>query len=581
MNIRNIQRPVKLSSVEWCSQNIFLSSRIPTSEPGQWRRDNALALCQPGGPLECLDDNGIETVVVEKGAQTTLTTSAYCWLSHCLAEDPSSVLIVMNSTQDARDKSAETWRPIWEDSPNLKRFLPQSRRKEWTKLYQLINRSPVYWTGANSPGRLGAKPIRRLVLDEVDKYPQQSKRETGAAALARQRVKTFKKKGLAKVLEFSTPTDETGEIHAEYENGDKRELWVKCFHCQKEQVMRWQAFKIDMEIAKHNPGLAVSECHYACIHCGARWSDEHRWKAIGLGKWRPTVKARDPKCVSFRLPSWCSTFVTHAYLGAQWVRAQVSASALQDFINSECAEPFVHYENVIRDEQFVGLEGGYSEGQVWSTVQPYKDTYDGAQVYVMGGVDVQKGYLVAAFRAFAEGGDSALVWAGEVADFVTLDAMAQKYDAKYILIDNRYRTQEVNEWCGDNTGYIPTQGVTRKSATTYTINMINILEGKRGQSAGKMIESISHNPDDLKDMLANMIQGKGHKWWIPRGYSTKVDYCRQMTAERNVNGKWQPVPAGRPNHYWDAEVLCLLGAIRFQIWRANDARTSDNQETAR
>jgi len=578
MNFREMSKSVALSSVEWCSQNIFLSTRIPTSEPGQWKRNNALALCLPGGPLESLDDPSIETVVIEKGAQTTLTTTAYCWLAHRQVVDPSSALIVMNSTQDARDKSAETWRPMWEDSPKLQKYMPVSHRKDWTKLYQLINRSPVYWTGANSPGRLGAKPIRRLVLDEVDKYPQQSKRETGAAALARQRVKTFKKKGLAKVLEFSTPTREDAEIHLEYLNGDQRQLTVKCQHCQGEQVMLWRHFKIDMEGAKTEPGVAVRNCMYKCPLCGAMWTDEQRWAAIASGRWVATVKARDPKCVSYRLPSWLSTFVTNSYLAAQWLRAQTSASSLQDFINSECAEPFIHYENSIRDERFAQLEGSYKEGEIWCKAESYIKEYGDSEVFVLGGVDVQKGYLVAVFRAFRAGGDSGLIWAGEVSNFATLDTLAAKYDAKYILIDSRYRTQEVNEWCAANSGYIPAQGATRKSTTIFTVNEINIDEGKRGSHAGRIIQTVTHQPDAVKDILAELIQGKTDacKWMIPQGYAAQADYCKQMTAEKNINGKWIPVPAQRPNHFWDAECLALLAAIRFQVWRSSYG-TADQQ----
>ena len=127
-----IAEPLETATADWCAENIYLSPRIPTAKPGAWRRENVAALCVKGGPLESLDDPLIETVVVCKGSQTALTTSVYCWLARCMAQDPGSALIVMNSTQDARDKSAETWRPIWEDSPQLKRWVPVNRKRDWT-----------------------------------------------------------------------------------------------------------------------------------------------------------------------------------------------------------------------------------------------------------------------------------------------------------------------------------------------------------------------------------------------------------------------------------------------------------------
>lgn len=568
------------STSEWCEANVYMSSRIPTSEPGQWRRATVSALCRPGGPIEALDDGGVETVVCMKGSQTALTTTAYCWLAKEMATDPGSALVVMNSTQDARDKSAETWRPMWEDSHGLRKFLPASRRKDWTKLYQNINHSPVYWIGANSPGRLGAKPIRRLILDEVDKYPSGFGRkgkgtasrltssEAGAAALARQRTKSFRKKGLAKILEFSTPTDEAGEVHQEYLNGDQRKLYVKCAACGGEQVMSWAQFKIDMERSKKDPAGAVAGAHYECQHCRAEWSDDMRWSAIDLGIWKPTAQAKDPKCRSFHLPSWCSKFVTTSYLAAQWIKAQESQSALQDFINSECGEPYMRYENQIKDASFVTLEGSYTEGQTFTESEPYLKEYAEADSAVFIGCDVQKGYLVACVRLFVRGGDSGLLWAGDVAGFQALDELACKFNAQFILVDQRYRSREVQEWCYAHNGYIPCSGVTARARALYTVGSIDLDEGRRGQGrTGRVISTISHDPDMVKDILAVMVQREpgARRWMIPRGYSARNDYTEQMTAERCVNGKWIN-PRDKPNHFWDAECLALIGAIRYGLF---------------
>lgn len=555
--------PSSSSTVAWCEEHIYLSPRVPTSEPGQWRAENVAALCRPGGPLEALDDDGVENVVVRKGSQTALTTTAYAWLAKVMATDPSSALIVMNSAQDAKEKSDETWRPIWEDSHSLERFLPRDRRKNWTKLFQRINNSPVYWVGANSPGRLGSKPIRRLILDEVDKYPQQTKSEAGAAALARQRVKAFRKKGLAKILQFSTPTDEMGEVSVEYAAGDQRHLEVACWKCRTKHVMVWQNFKVDMEKAKQDAPTAVAEAHYECPACKATWTDSQRWAAIDGGTWKPTAIPKDPKCRSFWLPSWCSKFVTVNYLAAQWIRAQGGLSALQDFVNSECGEPYIHFDNRIKDEQFAQLEGQYLEGELWADMPVYADQYRDVDRVVFGGCDVQKGYLVAAFRQFVRGGDSGLVWAGDCANLEALETMAAKYDAQFVVVDQRYRTREIQEFAFAHPGYIPSMGVSRRARMLFATGVIDLDEGRRG-GVGRKIEMIEFDGDMLKDILSVLIQrGPGaRRWLVPQGYSLNNAYTAQMTSERSVNGRWIN-PQNKPNHYWDAECLALLAAIRF------------------
>jgi len=558
----------RLSTADWAEGHIYLSPRIPTPEPGQWSRAHVPAWTAPEGPLEALDDPDCESVVAACGAQVGKTMTGYAWLAKELATDPSSALLVMNSSSDAKEKCSETWLPMWEDSPALARFLPHDRRSHWTKMEQRINRSPVYWVGANSPGRLGAKPIRRLVLDECDKYPAQSKREAGAAALARQRLKAFRQKGLAKLYEASTPTDDTGEIWQEYLQGDQRKLVVRCHACGVEHVMVWAAFRVDMKLAKTDPATACAAAHYECPHCKAAWTDGHRYAAIAAGRWVPTAVPRDPLCRSYQMPSWCSTFVTHTYLATQWIRAQASKSALQDFINSECAEPYLHYENLIADSLFARHEGAYDEGQTWLDVEPYASLYPEVERVVYGGVDVQKGYLVATFRQFAQGGDSGLVWHGTVANFATLDDLAGRFGAQFILVDQRYRTREVQEWCETHPGYIPCLGAIRKARALYTVQILDIDEGKRGQGrTGRQIEVIEHDPDMLKDILAEQLHGGGRAktWLVPRGYPTNPEYVAGMTAERCVNGRWIN-PQNRPNHAWDSELLCLLAAIRFGVW---------------
>lgn len=564
----------RLGTVEWCEANVYLSPRVPTSEPGQFAARNISALCRPGGPVEALDDETVETVVVRKGSQTAMTTTAYLWLAKELARDPSSVLLVMNSEKDAKEKSDETWRPIWEDSPSLRRYMPVSRRKNWTRLFQRIHGAPVYWIGANSAGRLGSKPIRRLVLDEVDKYPAQTKSEAGAAALARQRVKSFRKKGLAKILEFSTPTDEAGEVNVEYMNGDQRHLWVRCWKCGVEQVMVWAAFKLDMSQAKTDAPAAVAGAHYECPHCKAHWTDDQRWAAIDGGEWRPTASPRDPKCRSFWLPSWCSKFVKTDYLAAQWIKAQGSKSALQDFINSECGEPYVHYDERLRDDAFATLEGDYAEGELWAA-QPVYAVPD-AQAYVLGGCDVQKGYLVAVFRQFRDDGESGLVWGGTCQNFEALDEMAARFDAKFVLVDQRYRTREVQEFCARNAGYIPAMGVNVRARVLFSCQSVDVDEGRRGQGGGRRIELVTFDGDMLKDILAALIQRSegATRWMVPRGYAANADYCRQMTAERNVNGRWIN-PLGHANHYWDAEALALLCAIRVGVFKTSRGDESE------
>ena len=95
-----------------------------------------------------------------------------------------------------------------------------------------------------------------------------------------------------------------------------------------------------------------------------------------------------------------------------------------------------------------------------------------------------------------------------------------------------------------------------------------------------MIETLTHDGDQLKDILVNLIQqtdSAGRRWMVPNGYGANEEYTSQMTAERCINGKWVN-PQDKPNHAWDSELLCLLGALRFGYFGAWNANTEEKPE---
>jgi hypothetical protein len=197
----------------------------------------------------------------------------------------------------------------------------------------------------------------------------------------------------------------------------------------------------------------------------------------------------------------------------------------------------------------------------------------------VGGVDVQKGYLVGTFREYVDGGDSGLVWHGTIADLATVDRIAEQTGATWIMMDARYRTREVQEWAYAHAGYVPCMGAQSRAKALYTVNSLDMDEGKRTANAGRSIETLTHDADQLKDMLADMIGRKDgtRRWLIPRGYSTRPEYVAQMTAERCVNGRWVN-QFDRPNHAWDSEVLCLLGAIWLGLYPVSVAEKREGGE---
>jgi hypothetical protein len=70
----------RMSTADWAERHVYLSPRVPTSEPGMWDRRNVAAWALAGGPLEALDDPEKETVVAACGAQVAKTLTGQVWL---------------------------------------------------------------------------------------------------------------------------------------------------------------------------------------------------------------------------------------------------------------------------------------------------------------------------------------------------------------------------------------------------------------------------------------------------------------------------------------------------------------------
>ena len=73
-------------------------------------------------------------------------------------------------------------------SPSLSELYKEFQSQKLEPQFQGMYLSLV---GSNSPSSLASKAIKYLMLDEVDKYPANTRKEADPIALARERTKTF------------------------------------------------------------------------------------------------------------------------------------------------------------------------------------------------------------------------------------------------------------------------------------------------------------------------------------------------------------------------------------------------------
>jgi hypothetical protein len=534
----------------WAESNIVLSVRQATGYPGPYR--TALTP-YVRGIFDALQDARVQSVTVEKGAQTGLTLAGYVWVCWGIASDPGPVLMVYPTIDLARSASETRVQPMIEDSPALKAEMGDGR-DEWTKLQYRMRRCQVNWVGSNSPANLASRPVRYLFLDETDKYPIDNQQEGNAVALAIQRTKTFWNR---KIFKVSTPTTHDGIIHKAYLAGDQRRFFVPCHACGGMQFLKWSQVRFD---SKATPEVAAVGAHYECEFCKAHWTDGQKVDAVAKGEWRATAESQEDGSVSFHVSSLYAPWSKWRDLVAKFLHAKDYPNELQDFINSELGEPFERETLHVKEAVFSEREGEYERGQKFTDAPLYKSQYGEMESAVLVGVDVQKTHLVAVARLFTLNGDSGQVDRKLIGTFAELAEWSDSLKAYAVGVDCRYRTQEVYEYSLQYK-FAPCLGMSFRVPGIWEQTSRNIYEGTRKQRSEYTVGIIQFDPNQLKDQLFDRLMGSGpFAWLLPRATAIDPEYCKQMMAEHSVDGKWIPIREGLPNHWWDAEVLTLLMA---------------------
>lgn len=105
----------------------------------------------------------------------------------------------------------------------------KTRDAEQTILSKFYAGGRVILCGANSPSGLASRPIKILLCDEVDRYPQSAGKEGDSISIAQKRLTTYFDK---KIFICSTPTVKgASRIDMEYELGTQEEWRHVCPGC--------------------------------------------------------------------------------------------------------------------------------------------------------------------------------------------------------------------------------------------------------------------------------------------------------------------------------------------------------------
>ena len=560
---------------EWAERHRVVTK---SAIPGRWRNYTTPYLA---GIMDASYHRSVEEIVLVATPQVGKSECMNNCVGYAIDRDPADILYVYPDELTAKENSRDRVQPMITSSRRLSEFTTGYEDDLAANRINLTHMS-LYFAWANSAARLANKPIGKIVLDEVDKYPATSgKRETGPIELARKRMTTYR--GRRKMWLASTPTIEEGPIWMAYQDAAARfAYWVKCPACGGWQVMELKRIRVPE--GERDPKRIEAEhlAWYACEKCEAKWGDAERDAAVRSGQWRTKEKgvevmaylaAFNPKSVAFQIPSWLSPFVSLSEIMAAWFRSMKSKKDLKDFMNGYAAEPWLAYEVERKESAIMALCEDRPMGRVPG---------DGQVACLTFGADTQDdGFW---FKIVAHGWglarDQWVVRCGFVTSLTGLaqvlwedayeDAAGQPYVVRFGLIDAMgHRTGEVYDFCRQHPGKImPTKGEkTMNQPFAYT--RIEYYPGSKRPIPGAL-QLVRVNTKYFKDQLAAALAVQpGDPGSIRMPADLPVDYAGHYTSEFvNEKGDWD-CRANAPNHLWDCGVLnnCAAEMAQVRFWK--------------
>lgn len=589
------RRPVPVS--EWAQKHRVVHQ---SSIPGRWHNEVTPYMT---GVMDASFFPSVESVIICKTPQTGGSEAIHNCVGYAIDRAPGPAMYVFPDRLTAKENAQDRIAPMLESSPRLRTYLT-GQSDDTSSLRINLAHMTIYLGWSGSVSRLGNKPIRYLVLDELDKY-QNPKNEASSEALAEKRTTTWRRK--RKVWKISTPTVESGPIwRALTEEAQVVfDYWVRCPHCGSWQLMEFDRIKWpqDEAVARDPESVQARRlAWYECEMCGTCWDDNDRDKAVRLGQWRSRgtgmelqahLRTHRPAKVGFHVPAWLSYFVSLSEVAAAFLRWKKSGNRddLKNFVTQYKAEPWRAYDIQRTEGAIHALSDDRPRGVV-----PGLDG-DGLPkvAALVAGVDSQKRYFRYVIRAVGWGGDeeSWLVQAGSVPTFEALeqvlfknvycDVDGNEHRVKLAVQDAMgTRTKDVYTFCAKHRGRIfPYQGK-RTQTTPVRYAPQEFYPGTKARIPGGLVLWKVDTTFFKNDLAAKLQIAPDDPGAFHLHADVTDEYAREMTVEYFDENKlcWL-CPNGKDNHFWDCEVMALVAAYELGIRNWKRPQQKPKQTLAR
>ena len=342
--------PPEMTVSQWADKHRRLSSEASAS-PGQWRTD---VVEYAREIMDCVGDPAIRRLTVQACAQVAKTEILLNILGYYVDYDPSPTMVVQPTLDMAKTFSKDRLSPMLRDTPRLKGKVKDVRSRDSgnTILQKSFLGGHITMVGANSAPSLASRPIRVILCDEVDRFPESAGTEGDPIQLAVKRSVSFWNRVLVFV---STPTNKgSSRIELEYEQGDMRQYWVPCPHCGEHQVLEWHGVRW----SEGQPDSA----YYECQRNGCVITNTQRIIAVRKGQWRAQKEFKGN--ASFHISGMMSPFVSLAEGVREFLSSKSNPQLLKVWVNTYLGETWEDQGSRLEHTDLMEQREDYGSGEI-------------------------------------------------------------------------------------------------------------------------------------------------------------------------------------------------------------------------
>lgn len=515
--------PPVLTVSQWADEYRRLSPEA-SAEPGRWNTDRAP---YQRAIMDAVNDARCEDIIIMSSAQVGKTELILNIIGYYIDYDPSPILTLQPTLEMAQTFSKDRLAPMLRDTPALKGKVKDARSRDSgnTILHKTFPGGHITMVGANSAAGLASRPIKVVLMDEVDRYPASAGTEGDPIKLAEKRTTTFWNR---KKIKVSTPTIKgRSPIEKEFLTSSMEEWNVPCPCCGKYQPYEWGRI--------HFSDVTM-ECKFCLEHIS-----ERDWKS-NPGKW--VAAKENNKKRGFHLNELASPWkhweeIIEDFKEADRDRKQGDIEKLKTFVNTALGEPWEERGEAADDNVLLSRRERYNA-----------DLPDGV-LLVTAGVDVQDDRLEIEITGWGKGYESWGILYKKINGSPELDSTWDKLEQ---FLDTELYFENGNSLliaatCIDTGGHFTTEvykflkRMERKQKKIFGIKgmggegipLINKVSTNNVEKVRIFILGVDSGKEILMTRLKTVDEGPGYCHFpinADRGYDET--YIKGLTSEQRV-----------------------------------------------